>query len=155
MKRLIVFDLDGTLLNISGDICATYEAKVYRGVKELLSRLQEEQVEMAVVSAKFQDDVRRVVHEFFPAIHFVAVLGHRSLDDQKTNSQIMYDVMRISAYTANKIVYVGNADMQMGASVGAETIGVAWGYRSREELEGGGAKRIVNTPAELWQYIEE
>ncbi len=49
-----------------------------------------------------------------------------------------------------QIVYVGDSDvdMQTGRNAGVTTIGVTWGFRSRQELENGAPWKIVDT---VWQ----
>lgn len=53
------------------------------------------------------------------------------------------------------VVYVGdsNVDMQTGINAGVRTIGVSWGFRSREELAAYNPSAIVNCPAQLAEEI--
>lgn len=44
-------------------------------------------------------------------------------------------------------------DMQMAISAGTRAIGVDWGYHLPDELAAAGAERVVETPAELLEYL--
>ncbi|HKR93416.1 HAD-IA family hydrolase [Novosphingobium sp.] len=44
-------------------------------------------------------------------------------------------------------------DMQMAVSVGTRAIGVDWGYHHPRELEAAGAEKVVETPAQLLEYL--
>lgn len=57
--------------------------------------------------------------------------------------------------SGTEAVYVGdsNVDIETAANAGIPGIGVLWGFRDRENLEGAGAKYVVSTPQELEQLI--
>ncbi|MEJ2458267.1 MAG: HAD-IA family hydrolase [Novosphingobium sp.] len=44
-------------------------------------------------------------------------------------------------------------DMQMAVSAGTRAVGVDWGYHHPHELEGAGAEKVAETPAELLAYL--
>ena len=52
--------------------------------------------------------------------------------------------------------YVGDTDVDMKTAKAAQMIavGVAWGFRSREELLANGADYIVETPEEIVSLVE-
>ena len=54
-----------------------------------------------------------------------------------------------------EILYVGdsNVDMQTGKNAGVDTVGVTWGFRSREELEAFHPLAVVDTTEELERLI--
>ncbi|MCT2399696.1 HAD-IA family hydrolase [Novosphingobium mangrovi (ex Huang et al. 2023)] len=45
-------------------------------------------------------------------------------------------------------------DMQMATSAGTRAIGVDWGYHHPHELIAAGAEKVVETPAELLEYLQ-
>ena len=66
--------------------------------------------------------------------------------------QILADVPKVAK---EQVVYVGdsNVDMQTGLNAGVRTVGVSWGFRTREELAAYTPSAIVDTPEELSRVI--
>lgn len=215
MKQLVIFDLDGTLLDTIGDLAAscdeilrrrnmaTYTIDDYRhfignGVLRLVERvipeelrneefvaelrkefvayysenidkhtviypnimwlleeLKKRDIAVAVASNKFQSGVRKLVASFFPNIHFEVVLGQRPDVPLKPNPQIIRDIMQITSYSPNKILYVGDSgiDIETAKAAGVESVGVTWGFRSREELEESGADHIIDSAKDILKFI--
>ncbi len=56
----------------------------------------------------------------------------------------------------DSVIMVGDRhhDIEAGLANGAVTIGVLWGFGSRDELEGAGAHHLVEAPAELVEVVE-
>ena len=59
--------------------------------------------------------------------------------------------LRELGVTQDEAIYVGDSDVDMmtGANAGVRTIGVTWGFRSKEELLAHKPWRTVDTPQEL------
>ena len=55
------------------------------------------------------------------------------------------------------MIYLGDSsiDMTTACRAGMIPIGVAWGFRTVEELQASGASRIVNHPVQLLELLEE
>ena len=72
--------------------------------------------------------------------------------DPANVEQILADVPKVAK---EQVVYVGdsNVDMQTGANAGVRTVGVSWGFRTREELAAYSPSAIVDTPEELSRVI--
>lgn len=211
MKQLVIFDLDGTLLDTIGDLAAacdevlrrhelpTYSLEeykafvgsgimrlveraipeelrteefinvlrkdfvayyfenisentiIYKDVEWMLHELEKRGVAMAIASNKFQEGTSKLVNHFFGKYHFEAVLGQRAGVPLKPSPQIIYDICQITTYTANKILYVGDSgiDIETAKAAGVESVGVTWGFRSKEELVEAGADHIVSSPKEI------
>jgi len=43
--------------------------------------------------------------------------------------------------------------MKTGHNAGLRTVGVLWGFRTREELESNGADNIIEKPEELLEIV--
>ena len=54
-------------------------------------------------------------------------------------------------------VFVGDSsvDMETGVRAGMYTIGVDWGFRTKNELEEAGAHSIISSPQELTHYVSK
>ncbi|MFR9523553.1 MAG: HAD family hydrolase [Rikenellaceae bacterium] len=211
MKQLIIFDLDGTLLNTIGDLAAccnqtlemhklpthsdedynsfvgngilrlveraipealrteeliaavrkdfvnlyteniAIHTKPYPGTSELLETLQEKGIAIAIASNKFQAGCEKLAKHYFPNIKFAAILGQRPNIALKPDPYIIREIIQRTSYTPDKILFVGDSgvDMLTAGAAGVDSVGVTWGFRTREELEEAGAKNIVDKAAEI------
>lgn len=212
MKKLAIFDLDGTLLNTIGDLAdavdyvmrsrnlpehtnAEYRQMVgggikrlveralpeelsnneqyveecvmqfrryyvdnidrhtvpYEGMPELLRKLQNMGVKLAVASNKFQHGTDRLVAKFFGDIEFVAVEGNREGAPLKPDPAIIHNILRKAGIEGNDAVMIGDSgiDIRTAAAAGIDSIGVSWGFRFAEELYEAGATNVATTMEEL------
>lgn len=216
MKKLIIFDLDGTLLNTIGDLAdavdyvmrsrnlpehtnAEYRQMVgggikrlveralpeelskneayveecvaqfrryyvdnidrhtipYDGIPELLHKLQDKGVMLAVASNKFQHGTDRLVAKFFSNIEFIAIEGNREGAPLKPDPEIIYTILRKAGVERSDAMMVGDSgiDIRTAIAAGIDSVGVSWGFRFAEELYDAGATTVVTTTEELERAI--
>ena len=128
----------------------------YDGIPEMLKTITDRGVRLAVASNKYQAGAEKLVSHFFGEYDFVKILGQRDGQPIKPDpaivDQILADVPKVAK---EQVVYVGdsNVDMQTGANAGVRTVGVSWGFRTREELAAYSPSAIVDTPEELSRVI--
>ncbi|MFI3282315.1 MAG: HAD hydrolase-like protein [Rikenellaceae bacterium] len=128
----------------------------YTGVEPLLNELSHREVTLAVASNKFQEGTRKLVKKFFPAHRFAAVLGQRPDVPLKPHPHIIREIIQITSFTPDKFLYIGDSgiDIETAKAAGVESVGVTWGFRSREELVESGADHIVDHPREILKLLE-
>lgn len=128
----------------------------YDGIPEMLKTITDMGVRLAVASNKYQDGAEKLVHHFFGDYEFVKILGQREGQPIKPDPAIVDQVLaEVPAITKAETVYIGdsNVDMQTGLNAAVRTIGVAWGFRGRDELAAYSPSAIVDTPAQLADEI--
>lgn len=128
----------------------------YDGIPEMLKTITAAGVRLAVASNKYQDGAEKLVHHFFGEYDFVRILGQREGQPIKPDPAIVDQVLaEVPSVTKSETVYVGdsNVDMQTGLNAGVRTVGVSWGFRTREELAAYTPSAIVDTPEELSRVI--
>lgn len=124
----------------------------YDGIPAMLKTITAAGVRLAVASNKYQDGAEKLVHHFFGEYDFVRILGQREGQPIKPDpaivDQVLADVPKVAK---EQVVYVGdsNVDMQTGANAEVRTIGVTWGFRSREELASYNPSAIVDSAEAL------
>ena len=101
----------------------------YPGMAELVKDLHAAGVRMAVASNKFQSGTEKLVHEFFPGIPFVAILGNREGFPLKPDPEIVREAIRAAGEADAVLVGDSRTDMQTAANGGIPAIAVGWGYR--------------------------
>ena len=129
--------------------------KPYDGIPELLRELVARGVQVAVASNKFQAGTEKLVRLFFPEIPFVAVLGQREGVPLKPDPAVVNEILSRTGAAKENVLYVGDSDvdMQTAAAAGVRSVGVTWGFRSREELAASGAGHIVDRPEEILNLL--
>lgn len=124
----------------------------YDGILQMLDTITGKGVRLAVASNKYQDGAEKLVSHFFGEYDFVKILGQREGQPIKPDPAIVDQILaEAPSITKSETVYVGdsNVDMQTGANAEVRTIGVTWGFRSREELASYNPSAIVDSAEAL------
>lgn len=109
----------------------------YPGIVVMLDKLASRGISFAVASNKYQEGTESLVSKYFGKYDFVRILGQRDGKPIKPDPEIVYEAMAgIPGITPEQTVYCGDSDvdMQTGMNAGVRTVGVTWGFRTREEL---------------------
>lgn len=126
--------------------------KPYEGIMEALETLSAKGLRFAVASNKYQEGTEQLVEKFFGKYDFVRILGQRDGKPIKPDPLIVAEAMEgMPGITAEEVVYCGDSDvdMQTGIGAGVRTIGVTWGFRTREELERYSPYALIDHPSEI------
>jgi phosphoglycolate phosphatase len=127
----------------------------YPGIEVLLQSLQDNGIEIAVASNKYQEATTKLVKHYFPTIQFAEVLGQRENIPVKPHPTIVFDILNKTGIDKKEVLYVGDSgvDMQTAQNAEVDAIGVTWGFRSRIELETLHPMGIIDKAEELMDYI--
>ena len=123
----------------------------YDGVTELVDRLYDMGIILGVVTNKPEVTAVKLIDSFFPE-KFSFVRGGNEgvmLKPDPTESLRLLDKFGISA---SECAFVGdtNVDIITGKNMNAAlSIGVSWGFRSREELIDAGADFVADKASEI------
>ena len=128
----------------------------YPGIPQMLARLCEAGVAVAVVSNKADFAVQELVARQFPDT-FDAVLGENEAAGirKKPAPDMVEAALGRMGATRDGMVYVGDSevDVQTAASVGCPCVSCTWGFRGRDELVRAGATTFVDTPDDLERVL--
>lgn len=128
----------------------------YRGIEEMLDTLTGCGVKVAVASNKYQEGTDALISHVLERHEFSAVFGQRKGKALKPSPEIISDVLEATdGIGIEEIVYCGDSDvdMQTGINAGVKTIGVTWGFRSREELAAYEPWLLADSPEEISKAI--
>ena len=128
----------------------------YEGILETLEKLHGRGLHFAVASNKYQQGTEQLVKEFFGKYNFVKVLGQRDGKPIKPDPLIVKEAMSgMPDITIDEVIYVGdsNVDMETGINAGVRTVGVTWGFRTREELAAYNPYALIDNPLEILDLI--
>ncbi|MBQ8960722.1 MAG: HAD-IA family hydrolase [Ruminococcus sp.] len=128
---------------------------VYDGVPEMLGRLSEEGVVLAVATNKPENFAQTIVAQLLPGLPFVKVLGGRSDREKKPDPAIIREILRDLPHEPESCFMIGDSsvDIETAKNSGLISIGCPWGFRGEEELRRAGADFIAGSPAEIADII--
>jgi len=120
------------------------ENEVYTGIAALLRSLKKNGCRIAIATAKPQDFAEKIAKQFGFAPYLDAIVGP---DWSNTHSSKAWIVKKAMELLGGTPVMIGDRcyDIEGGKENGIDTIGVAYGYGSREELEAAGATHVADT----------
>lgn len=128
----------------------------YEGIIELLDDLAAKGLKFAVASNKYQEGTEQLVEKFFGKYGFVKILGQREGKPIKPDPEIVREAMEgVPGISLEEVIYCGDSDvdMQTGLGAGVKTVGVTWGFRTREELQAYSPYALIDHPSELPDII--
>lgn len=129
----------------------------YRGIPEMLERLEKAGIALAVASNKYQEGTEALVKRFFGERNFVKILGQRDGKPIKPDPGIVREAEAAfgERLLPSEVLYAGDSDVDMetGKNAGVVTVGVLWGFRTREELEAWQPDALCGSPEELGNMI--
>lgn len=128
-----------------------FEAAVYPGAAELLTRLDGAGVALATATAKRTDNARAIL-DAHNLLGFFEVLGAAHPPDRHSKAEILEFVLASWGINASpSVAMIGDRhfDIEGSLAVGIRPIGAAWGYGSTEELLLAGAESICASPSDL------
>ena len=128
----------------------------YPGIQEMLKRLKDAGCVMAVVSNKPDAAVKELNRLFFKGL-LVSAIGESAEIRRKPAPDTVFEAMRQTGADPNSSVYIGDSevDIQTAFNAGLPCISVAWGFRSKSELEAAGAQIIAGNATELEKLLTE
>lgn len=133
-----------------------YENTVYDGIENLLIRLSEKGKKIILATSKPEPFAKEILHHFDLEKYFLFAAGS-TMSETRTNKAevIEYALSECGITDKSTVVMVGDREHDIiGANKnGIDSIGVLFGYGSREELESAGATYIAETVADIEKYI--
>ena len=129
-----------------------YENQVYDGMEELLKWLRDTGRRAIVATSKPEPSAIHVL-EYFHIDSYFDIIAGATMDGSRVEKSdvIRYALDRAGIRDLSGVVMVGDRenDIQGAKANGLDSIGVLYGYGSREELEEAGAMQIAETVEDL------
>lgn len=133
-----------------------YENRVYDGVENMLEALKKSGREIILATSKPEPFAREILRHFSLEKYFVYAAGS-NLDGTRTAKAevIEYALESVGVEDKTSAVMIGDRkhDIIGAQKTGLDSIGVLFGYGSREELEAAGATYIVETVVDISKLI--
>lgn len=132
-----------------------YENALYPGIPQFLDKARQAGKVLMVATSKPQRMADLVLSHFGIAARF-AFVGGREDSSRRTKEEVIRYVMKENGLTRTEdIVMIGDRkhDVLGAKAVGLDSVGVLYGYGSRDEFQAAGATYIVDTLKELEELL--
>lgn len=146
---------DATIARFTANYLSIYaaiahgEPRLFSGMAEVVKSVAEDC--LVVASNKSIGQLVPMIEGLGLAHSFAMVVGGDSLEVHKPDPGVI-DYIRVELDERfSEIWMIGDSepDIELGRAVGARSVGVLWGLRSRGELERAGAEYLVDSPEML------
>ncbi len=128
----------------------------YKGICELLTKLKEMNILLAVVTNKFNQAAQDIVSKYFNNT-FDVVLGESPNLKRKPYSDMCNYVLKKLNINNDDALYVGDSEVDIltANNSNIKCISCSWGFRKKEELINAGASIIIDEPLEILKFIKK
>ena len=133
-----------------------YENLVYDGIPELLKELKTEGKIILLATSKPEPFAKQILTHFNLMQYFTAVAGSDFGKIRNTKGKVIAYALELYAKMSGgtvqalreRAIMIGDRsyDIEGAKENGIRSVGVLWGYGSREELEKAGADNVIETP---------
>jgi len=125
-----------------------FENAVYDGIAEVLTTLGQSGRRLFVATSKPHVFATRIVEHFGLRRHFEHVFGSELDGTHVDKSDLLAYALKTTSVDSSKTLMIGDRshDMVGAKNNGMQGIGVLYGYGSKEELLGAGARQVCASP---------
>ncbi len=136
-----------------------FENEVYKGIPQMLRKLKEKGMHLAVASSKPTVFVERILKHFKLDQYFEVIVGSE-LDGRRVNKdevvqEALHQLFHKKSIRPEEIYMIGDRkfDVEGAKAYGIESVGVAYGYGGVEELVEAKADYVVCSVRELQEFL--
>ncbi len=126
----------------------------YQGIFELLHRLKQANIKIAVVSNKYDLAVNDLCFKYFEGLYDIAVGEHYDCQ-KKPCPDSVFKILDKFNLLKTEVIFVGDSevDVETAKNARVKSISVLWGYRDKDCLMNSGAIDFINEPLQLLDYL--
>ena len=134
----------------------TYKTSIYDGIPELIDYLRSKGLKIGLLTNKPHDTTMLLCNKIFGENYLDIYFGARDGVPRKPDTTAAKLLLKEFGAKPEEALYFGDTstDMITGKNTGMFTIGVLWGFRTREELEENNADLIISYPSEIKKLFD-
>lgn len=132
-----------------------FENSPYAGIKELLKKLKDEGFRHYVATSKPEETAKQILDKFEMTDYFEIICG-ATMDGRIDSKESVIAYLLENIGEIDNVIMVGDTEFDV---IGAKehnirTIGVSWGFGSKERMFNEGAVAVVDTMDELFNILK-
>lgn len=122
---------------------------------EVLQKLQDMGVLIAINSNRFTDSIETFVDKFFCDIDFLSIMGHDFDYPSKPDPAAVLQIIKKADVTPDETVYIGDSgtDIQTAKNAEIDCIVVKWGYGNENDWQNEYPLEIIDDFDEILKYF--
>ena len=132
-----------------------FGSEPYPGIHDALQEMHGAGLRIYLATSKREVFARRILEHLDLASYFAAIHGSVPSGELDHKPELLAHILIERNIAAHESLMVGDRrhDIAGAHAVGMRSLGVLWGYGSRDELETAGADRLVENPADLARAV--
>lgn len=133
-----------------------YQNEVYPGIEGMLGVLQTLGCKLYVATSKPEPLAREILERFELDSFFEYIAGATYDHSRESKGAVIRYLLDITG-SAEDTVMVGDTGFDVTGALehGIPCIGVSWGYGTEKDMQTAGAETIVDSAAELLEYLRK
>lgn len=130
---------------------------MYNGIHELLEKLQEENIVLAINSNRNVDSIKRFLKQYSDDIDFIEIQGQTSSTTPKPDPYGVNVILEKSGIAREDTVYIGDSatDIATAQNARIDCILVTWGYGVGDVYEDKYPLAIVDNPQDIYKIVKK
>jgi len=127
------------------------KTRLYEGIPELLDFLTALGIKVAILSNKADFITQKICADLLEKWDFEVIVGASDRFPRKPDPASALYIAKQMDVKPSDVCYLGDSDVDMKTAIAAGfyPVGVAWGFRPKEELIENGAKEVINHPIDF------
>ncbi|MBQ8017078.1 MAG: HAD family hydrolase [Methanobrevibacter sp.] len=123
--------------------------------REVLQKLQDRGVLIAINSNRFTDSIETFTDKFFGDINFLSIMGHDFDYPSKPDPTAVLQIIKKANVAPDETVYIGDSgtDIQTAKNAGIDCIVVKWGYGNENDWENDYPLEAIDDFDEIIKYF--
>lgn len=128
---------------------------LYEGVLEVLKRLQNEGITLAICSNRDEDNLKQMVDEFFVGVEFAYVSGEIKGLPNKPDPYRLNGIIMDAGIAKDKVLYFGDktADIDAAKASGIDMVLVSYGQGNSLAYNDSYPLKIIDTVYEILDFL--
>ena len=131
--------------------------KAFDGMTDVLCKLQQLGVTLAICSNRDEKVVKKLTKRFFKDIDFKYISGFRRGVPDKPDPFRLNQIIESEGAEKNEVIYFGDkdADIKVAENAGVDLVLVTYGQGSPEDYASTYPLRVIDKPEEIMELINE